>query len=175
MSRAEGNPKPQYEGMSPEEKKSAYWKNSYEKHKDKRQAEGRAQAKKYRVEHKEEVLKKKLNQWLRDVFKKSTEWYEETLKSQDGHCALCPTEPSGRRLQVDHDHKCCPSRREGTRKTCGECVRGLLCEACNTRLGHLEKTLKDTKGELRPLRESWTARAMDYLAYWHSFRLGPNA
>ena len=173
MSRAEGNPKPQYAGMSPEEKKSAYWKNSYEKHKDKRQAEGRAQAKKYRVEHKEEVLKKKLNQWLRDVFKKSTEWYEETLKSQDGHCALCPTEPSGRRLQVDHDHKCCPSRREGTRKTCGECVRGLLCEACNTRLGHLEIFMSEAlvipkAGTIKTLGqpETWTTRALRYIAQY---------
>jgi hypothetical protein len=44
--------------------------------------------------------------------------YARLLEAQDGHCALCPSEPKTRRLHADHDHR--------TGK-----VRGLLCHRCN--------------------------------------------
>ena len=51
-----------------------------------------------------------------------TDWqYDLLLANQDGHCALCPSEPKTRRLHVDHDHR--------TGK-----VRGLLCHRCNRTL-----------------------------------------
>lgn len=34
-------------------------------------------------------------------------------------------------LVVDHDHTCCPS----TSKSCGQCVRGLICRSCNSAVG----------------------------------------
>jgi hypothetical protein len=49
--------------------------------------------------------------------------YLTLLDKQDGRCAICG---DGGQLQVDHDHKCCA----GTR-SCGECIRGLLCGPCN--------------------------------------------
>jgi len=166
MGNPKGNPKPQYEGMIPEQRKSAYWKNSYEKHKVKRQAEGRVQAKKYRTENREIVLEKKLDQWLRDNFKRTSEWYVETLLGQNGHCALCDRVPTTRRFQVDHDHDCCPTDKSH-RKTCGKCIRGLLCEPCNTDLGRLERTLKDAFFIIKLGKEdSWTAKALRYLAKW---------
>ena len=59
-------------------------------------------------------------------------------KEQNGVCAicLCPPKRNGKkfRLVVDHDHKCCLQ----AIKTCGKCVRGLLCHRCNTVLGFLE-------------------------------------
>ena len=61
------------------------------------------------------------------------EWYDAKLAEQGGHCALCPARPNGKRLAVDHDHKCCSGR-----KSCGKCLRGLLCQKCNAILGHLE-------------------------------------
>lgn len=60
-------------------------------------------------------------------------WYQEQLAKQDGACAVCRTPQAaiGKRLHVDHDHSCCPSRA----KCCGRCVRALLCDTCNTALG----------------------------------------
>lgn len=34
------------------------------------------------------------------------------------------------RLAVDHDHECCPGQH-----SCGKCVRGFLCDQCNTGVG----------------------------------------
>lgn len=57
--------------------------------------------------------------------------YFEMLDRQGGVCAICDSPPpEGKRLYVDHDHACCPGER-----SCGECVRGLLCFGCNTLLG----------------------------------------
>lgn len=60
------------------------------------------------------------------------------LSNQGFHCALCPrnTGDSGQWLAVDHDHNCCPGK-----KSCGKCVRGLLCPDCNRKLGHIENTV----------------------------------
>jgi hypothetical protein len=52
--------------------------------------------------------------------------YMQMLEDQNGVCRLCKgTNPSGRRLAVDHNHET------------GE-VRGLLCSNCNTALGLLK-------------------------------------
>jgi hypothetical protein len=61
------------------------------------------------------------------------EQYNERAAAQGGLCAICQRPPSGRHplLVVDHDHSCCPSKN----KTCGQCVRGLLCDGCNRMLG----------------------------------------
>lgn len=58
--------------------------------------------------------------------------YDELLAAQGGGCAVCgSTDPKGRgRFHVDHDHRCCPGQ-----KSCGKCVRGLLCCKCNPGLG----------------------------------------
>jgi hypothetical protein len=66
-------------------------------------------------------------------------WYEATLAAQDGKCGnqRCGrTDPEGRTpglWYVDHDHTCCPSGA----KSCGRCLRGLLCAPCNLALGLL--------------------------------------
>lgn len=57
-------------------------------------------------------------------------------------CDLCGERPSagrGGQLQfvVDHDHTCC----EGP-NSCGLCVRGLLCQGCNIRIGAVEHVLR---------------------------------
>lgn len=63
------------------------------------------------------------------------ERFAAMLASQNGGCAICGTATPGGSgaFHVDHDHTCCPGE-----KTCGACVRGLLCKGCNTRLGYIE-------------------------------------
>lgn len=54
------------------------------------------------------------------------EWYKEKLIEQNGKCAICGTDKPGgssKKLCIDHCHK--------TKK-----ARGLLCQKCNTGIGH---------------------------------------
>lgn len=58
-------------------------------------------------------------------------------KSQNGVCKICgESEKHRNRLSVDHDHSCCSGI-----KSCGKCIRGLLCSNCNRVLGQV----KDSK------------------------------
>lgn len=71
---------------------------------------------------------------LRQAYGMSVDEYDALLASQGGRCAICEApvaDAAERRLHVDHDHACCPGK-----KSCGECVRGLLCKACNQGIGH---------------------------------------
>lgn len=90
---------------------------------------------------------------LRYKFKLSREQYEAMVEQQEGKCLICqkPTE----KLNVDHDHSCCPGR-----KTCGKCVRGLLCKDCNTTLGHHEWALRQLTAEKGA---NWVVGVVRYL------------
>lgn len=58
--------------------------------------------------------------------------YNNLLDQQNNRCAICREEnESGRALSVDHDHSCCKGK-----KSCGKCVRQLLCSSCNFMLGN---------------------------------------
>lgn len=71
---------------------------------------------------------------LKALYNITPEQYDEMLEAQGGVCGICGKPPMGsRRLAVDHDHRCCPGS-----KSCGECVRGLLCGSCNPKLGFYE-------------------------------------
>lgn len=61
--------------------------------------------------------------------------YEALLVAQGGVCAICKEPPGARVLVVDHDHSCCAGRR-----SCGSCVRGLLCGSCNSGIGYLRES-----------------------------------
>lgn len=58
----------------------------------------------------------------------SIEVWEEILSSQGMVCKICSLDSP--RFTVDHDHKCCNGF-----KTCGKCIRGIICENCNRALG----------------------------------------
>jgi hypothetical protein len=64
----------------------------------------------------------------------------EMSAAQGNVCAICGQPETAkqkgrvRALSVDHDHSCCP----GTR-SCGKCIRGLLCTFCNNSLAGIER------------------------------------
>ena len=69
-------------------------------------------------------------------YKLRQEDYDRLVLKQNGLCAICH---QAKKLFVDHDHQCC-----STQRTCGKCIRGLLCISCNNILGIIERagTLK---------------------------------
>lgn len=60
------------------------------------------------------------------------ETFDALLESQGGCCAICRADRPGGKgdWHTDHDHACCAGGR-----SCGKCVRGLLCSKCNQALG----------------------------------------
>lgn len=51
------------------------------------------------------------------------------------------------RLCIDHDHSCCAGVR-----SCGQCVRGVLCTWCNTTLGYAKEDIGRLEGLVTYLR-----------------------
>jgi hypothetical protein len=80
-------------------------------------------------------------------FNMTPEQYDELLQKQNGVCAICKVKPEKRLLAVDHDRGCCPGW-----KSCGKCVRGLLCMVCNTRLEWFVRYAESAQIYLNALR-----------------------
>lgn len=86
----------------------------------------------------------------------SLEDIERMTAEQCGRCAICFRDLNGKPY-VDHDHTCCPSQ-----KSCGKCVRGLLCMMCNSAIGMMEDDIERLKSSIEYLEkyknaesESW--------------------
>lgn len=79
------------------------------------------------------------------------------LHSQDGKCCVCGVSQADvkEHFSVDHDHTCCVGE-----NSCGQCIRGLLCNRCNSGLGHFN----DSKELLRS--------AADYLEKYDMKKTG---
>lgn len=72
---------------------------------------------------------------LRYLYNISPGEYADMLIDQGYRCGICKRhyEEFDKMLSVDHDHKCCAGKR-----SCGKCVRGLLCGSCNNLLGKIQ-------------------------------------
>lgn len=117
---------------------------------NRRREEATARARRYRVRHKREVraYQRQYRALHRDDInarvrarraalgpaERSAAWrkqrvgitqeeFDALLASQNGICAGGCGRPA---TDLDHDHACCPGRR-----SCGKCVRGILCTTCN--------------------------------------------
>lgn len=85
----------------------------------------------------EERREQKLVTTLR-MYSMTLTQYRGMLAVYDGNCWLCknpetyidPQTGSIQRLKVDHNHSCCPEQG----RSCGNCIRGLLCRECNSRV-----------------------------------------
>ena len=86
---------------------------------------------------------------FRKRYKRSIAWYDQKLSEQGNHCALCSAIHHKNRLHIDHNHACCKAK-----KSCGNCIRGLLCSRCNMKVGFLEELLREG---------DWVDRAKVYL------------
>lgn len=78
----------------------------------------------YRLARKASSLRRKYGLSLDDLV--------ALIDAQGGRCAVCLSDLTSSKMDVDHDHACCSGP-----TTCGECVRGVLCARCNMALGLL--------------------------------------
>jgi hypothetical protein len=89
-------------------------------------------------EHRESNESRKKSNWKYRIssYGPTLEQFDLILAAQNYACAMCH-EPfgEGQLIHVDHDHACC----RGKNRSCGECIRGLLCHTCNIALGHIER------------------------------------
>lgn len=78
----------------------------------------------------------------------SVDELQKLIDLHDGLCAICnkPCD-SGRTLSIDHDHSCCPGM-----KSCGKCVRGLLCIKCNRGLGYFVDSIEQLEAAVEYLK-----------------------
>ena len=108
-----------------------YNKEYREKNKEKMNEAQRRYDQRNRVQHEESRLQSQ--------YGISSDQYMEMVIEQDGRCAICGTHQScmDRVLAIDHNHRCCP---EGS--SCGYCIRGLLCNKCNSALGLINDSIE---------------------------------
>ncbi len=75
----------------------------------------------------------------------SEEKYNEMLSLYEGKCYICKNKNA---TDIDHNHNCCNGA-----KSCGKCIRGILCNNCNTALGVLEKNRQNLNFMLQYIDE----------------------
>jgi hypothetical protein len=94
---------------------------------------GRDKSKTCRVCARDGLLRRKYQITLDD--------YNKMREAQNNRCAICDITEAEMRddiyFCVDHDHKCCPAH-----KSCGKCVRGLLCNPCNALVGFAKENIE---------------------------------
>jgi hypothetical protein len=88
----------------------------------------KAKVKAYREAHPDKV-----KEWQRIARYRLHGLTDENYEALGEVCHICGTTADGRRLCVDHDHRCCPGA-----YGCEKCVRGLLCDRCNFLVGAIE-------------------------------------
>src|SRR3974390_1787290 len=103
-------------------------------------AENMARRRAYRRNHphpeSSESRKKSNRKYRISSYGLTQEHFDRLLNTQQHSCGMC-REPfeEGQLIHVDHDHACCRTKN----RSCGECIRVLLCHTCNTALGHIER------------------------------------
>lgn len=83
--------------------------------------------------------------------------FSALVVAQGNACAICGVvfDDEGNRIYIDHDHSCCP-----TSKTCGACIRGLLCNGCNSGIGWFKDSTDSILSAVSYLQKSPRRRAV---------------
>ena len=76
------------------------------------------------------------NQRLKNKYSITLDEFNNKVEKQNHVCAICKTHMS--KPCVDHDHKCCSQNK----RSCGKCIRGILCDACNRLLGDAKDSIE---------------------------------
>ena len=86
------------------------------------------------------------------LYKLNDEQYKRMLADQNNSCKTCRIEfdstSKGTTLNIDHDHECCEGKR-----SCGKCVRGILCGSCNVTLGKVNDNIQTLQNMINYLKE----------------------
>lgn len=83
-------------------------------------------------------------------FKMTQTDYDKMFSEQGNACLICKSKTSGKKgFAIDHDRNCCPGI-----KTCGNCVRGILCSYCNVGLGHFKDDIEFLENAINYLKNS---------------------
>jgi hypothetical protein len=97
--------------------------------------------------------------------------FNKQLEEQAGCCAICQSVMTF--VCQDHDHHCCPPKFTSTGKlysnSCGNCNRGLLCRACNSRLGFIEDLVLDNQNMV--VKNKWIDKAREYVLAWSKSKI----
>lgn len=88
--------------------------------------------------------------YMKNRYNITMDQYQSMLSSQGGVCAICKRLQTDQYYAVDHDHSCCAGK-----KSCGRCVRGLLCKSCNSGLGCFRDNLVSLRAATSYL-EGWS-------------------
>jgi len=103
--------------------------------------------------HKEYYNKKGYNRdkYLKRMYNISLEEYNKLLLKQNNCCAICGRSQFEikKKFAVDHDHKHCLGK-----KSCGKCIRGLLCSFCNRYVGIISMDLSLFESSLNYLKRT---------------------
>lgn len=88
---------------------------------------------------------------LKSRYNIDQEEYDTLMYNQEGKCAICNiilADSVRLKTHLDHDHTCCPEHN----KSCGKCVRGILCQACNRGLGCFKDNIEVLKTAINYLK-----------------------
>lgn len=111
-----------------------YNRRWYEAHRDRVQETHRESSRRWREANREQVRESRRHREQNREYAVtrrhgiSRAQRNAMYEAQGQACAGCRTPMLDSELEIDHDHACCPGPR-----SCGGCVRGLVCRSCNAR------------------------------------------
>jgi len=97
-----------------------------------------------------EMFKDRVKRYNVRKYGMSVEQYNKIIKNQKNSCAVCKKSFSelNDSPHIDHDHSCCSE----SVRSCGKCVRGVLCRRCNMFLGTVSDDIIILENAIKYLR-----------------------